>query len=327
MPRDWSSQEEKKKRTLVGTNPNRSRLLVFLFIPSLALTLGCKWDPQKPFERESPAVNEAIVELDAGHAPNAAATLEDYLTTGACADGNIGAPESLRRLPNGSFDLGLALFKIGESVGRRFGEEELDGGAGDPQRRSQIDCALRVVRAIAEDPTQPIDLRARARYLEGNLLFLGAQYEDAVAAYDKALVLAPGMVDAGDAIGRDAAWNRAIALRRIDDRKDAGQDSGNDGASDASNDASDGGDAGHDGGGDGGDGGGGGDSGGDAASDAAPPEPPDGGSPPPASDAAAPTSAQDERTLDQLEGAPTLQQEVMKRQAGKTQRGRGMVDK
>jgi hypothetical protein len=274
---------------------------------------SCKWDPKKPFERESPVVNDAIVLLDAGQAPPAAATLEDYLSTGACAEGNIGAPDSLRRLPNGSFDLGLALFKIGESFGRRFGEEENDGGADDPSRKAQIECALRVVRAIAEDAEQPLELRARARYLEGNLLFLGAQYEEAVAAYDKALVLAPGMIDAGDAIGRDAAWNRAIALRRIDDRKDAGQDSGNDGG--------DGGDGGNDGGSEGGDGG-------DGGGDGGPPdgggEPPDAAPPPPD---AAPRSDQDERTLDQLEGAPTLQQEVLKRQAGKTQRGRGMVDK
>jgi len=318
MRRNWFEQEDGKTGRM--DLPNKpSRLPVFLSIAVLTLTLSCKWDPKKPFERESPVVNEAITLLDAGQAKPAATTLEEYLSTGACAEGNIGAPESLRRLPNGAFDLGLALFKIGESFGRRFGEEEMDGGADDPNRRAQIECALRVVRAIAEDVEQPLELRARARYLEGNLLFLGAQYEEAVAAYDKALVLAPGMIDAGDVVGRDAAWNRAIALRRIDDRKDAGQDSGNDGG--------DGGDAGNDGGNDGGDGGPDGGDGGDGGGDGGPPdggEPPDAAPPPPD---AAPRSDQDERTLDQLEGAPTLQQEVLKRQAGKTQRGRGMVDK
>jgi tetratricopeptide (TPR) repeat protein len=296
-----------------------SRLRAFLFI--LLSLCACHWDPEKPFEREAPPVNEAIAQLEAGKAPAAVATLEEYLSTGACADGNIGAPESLKKLPNGTFDLGLALFKIGEAFGRRFGEEELDGGADDPNRKAQIECALRVVRAIAADDAQPLELRARARYLEGNLLFLGAQYEEAVSAYDKALVLSPGVVDAGDPIGRDAAWNRAIALRRIDDKKDAGNDAAPDSPSDAPQDApNDSGDAGKDGG-DAGDSGGG-----DAASDASkdqpdagpPPPPPDGG-PPPRAD-------QDERTLDQLESAPSLQQEVLKRQA-KPPRGRGMVDK
>ena len=68
----------------------------------------------------------------------------------------------------------------------------------------------------------PGEVRARAHYLSGNLAFLDGDYEDAVTAYDRALVLTPGEADSGDPVGRDAAWNRAIALRRIDDKKDAG---------------------------------------------------------------------------------------------------------
>jgi hypothetical protein len=80
------------------------------------------------------------------------------------------------------------------------------------------------VDAIADDPAVAPGLRARGRYLDGNLAFLDGAYESAVKAYDRVLVLSPGEADAADSVGRDAAWNRAIALRRIDDRKDAGAD-------------------------------------------------------------------------------------------------------
>src|SRR5262249_39091912 len=141
-----------------------------------------------------------------------------------------------------TFDLGLALFRIAETYGHRFGDEETGEGSLDPnlkgQRAGQVECALRVVRSIAEDEAQSVTLRAHTRYLEGNLLFLTASYKEAVTAYDHALEFVPGMDDAGpirldsgakvtyapDPIGRDAAWNRAIALRRIEDKKDAGND-------------------------------------------------------------------------------------------------------
>jgi hypothetical protein len=315
--------------------------------------VACQWDPSRPFERESPEVKQAIGQIDAGEAGSAAKTLEEYLSTGACSEGNIGTPDLLKRRADGTFDLGLSLFTIAEGFGRRFGEEEVDAGVDDTTRaarRAQIDCALRVVKAIAGDPDVPLPLRAHARYLEGNLDFLDGQYEDAVKAYDEALALTPARVDAGDPVSRDAAWNRAIALRRIEDKKDAGQDAANDGASEGGQDG--GGDGGPDGGDDSGDdagkdsggppdagedGGndGGADSGGDSGggqndgggADAgeeggAPPQPnePDAGREPP------PRANQDDRILDMLENAPTLQQEAAKRQAGK-RRGRGMVDK
>ncbi|MGH7298591.1 MAG: tetratricopeptide repeat protein [Polyangiaceae bacterium] len=309
-----------------------------------ALVAACGWNPSRPFDREAPAVNHAIADLDGGDAASAASRLEDYLSTGACKEGNIGVPDLLKRRADGTFDLGLSLFRIGEQFGRRFGEEEIAAGVDEQtraQRHAQTECARRVTEAIAEDESVPVDLRARARYLSGNLAFLDGDYEDAVKAYDRALVLAPGEVDAGDPVGRDAAWNRAIALRRIEDRKDAGQDASNDASQDAPHDASqeagkDSGqdaapEAGRDGGQDsgGGDGGaeagspdGGGDSGEDGAS---PPQQPDGGSEPDGSAPPPPTSSEDERMLDQLENAPTLQQEEAKR-AGK-KRVRGMADK
>jgi Ca-activated chloride channel family protein len=311
-----------------------------LAVLALAFLLAaCGWNPKRPFDREAPEVNHAIRALDGGDATAAVSTLEEYLSTGPCAEGNIGAPDLLRKRPNGTFDLGLSLFKIGETFGRRFGEEELDAGGDEKttaMRGEQIACALRVLGAVADgahaaDEGSTLELRARARYLEGNLNFLDGHYPEAVAAYDKALTLTPGENDGGDPTGRDAAWNRAIALKRIDDKKDAGPDSGNDGG-DAGKDGGD--DSGHEGGSEGGGGDSGQkdsgkDSGGDSGqqpdsggNDAAqpPPDQPDSGPPPP------PRANEDERMLDQLESAPTVQQEAAKKAAAH-RRVRGMADK
>jgi len=295
---------------------------------SSAALVACDWNPSRPFDRHSPAVDDSIVLLDAGDAAASAATLEEYLSTGPCQDGNVGISNMLKKRPNGAFDLGLSFFGIAESYGIRFGNEEADGGLGEPQRSlrgGQIECGLRVLRAFSQDSTLSTELRARAHYVEGNLLFLDQKYEEAVKAYDSALALVPGLFDGGDEVGRDAAWNRAIALRRIDDRKDAGQpDASSDGSSDASsNDASNP-DSGSDGGG--GDGGGNNNSDGGNQDSGKPPDPPpqqDGGPPPPP-----PKANQDDRILDELENAPTVQQEMAKQAASKRKGRRGtMVDK
>lgn len=339
----------------------RFRRLSVASMALAALVAACGWDPARPFDREAPQVNEALAYYDAGEAGAAATLLQDYLTTGACAEGNIGTPLRVRERPNGAFDLGLALFKLAETYGHRFGDEENDAGLLDPNlkgmRAGQVECALRVVRAISEDPAQPVALRARARYLEGNLLFLTAAYKEAVTAYDHALALVPAMGDAGpigantdagkvtyavDPIGRDAAYNRAIALRRIEDQKDAGADAAppdggdGDGGNDDGQSPPDGGDPQPDGGGDGDH-----DAGADAGSDDPEKdagEGADGGDepnkPPPKQDPKdepeqpPPPSrqSQDERILDQLENAPTVQQEAAKKQ-GKARRVRGMADK
>jgi tetratricopeptide (TPR) repeat protein len=322
-----------------GEGAGRSRPVAAAAAPAvcgllaLALLAGCAWDPSRPFDRDAPPVKEAIVDLDAGDAASAASRLEDYLSTGACKDGIIGTPELLKRRADGTLDLGLALFRIGEQYGRRFGEEEVTEGVTEAvraKRHAQVECARRVAQAIAEDEGAPGDVRARAHYLSGNLAFLDGAYEDAVAAYDRALVLSPGEPDGGDAVGRDAAFNRAIALRRIDDKKDAGPDASppGDAGSDASRDP----DGGRDGGQDASSGkadssapNGGEDGGKDAESP--PPPPPDGGAEPPREAGAPPppSTDEDQRMLDQLENAPTLQQEEAKR-AGK-KRVRGMADK
>ena len=138
--------------------------------------------------------------------------------------------------------------------------------------------------------------------------------------------------DAGDPVGRDVAWNRGIALRRIEDKKDAGQDASPD-AQDASQDArpdapQDGGQDAHDSGQDAkGDSGSAPEAGSDGGNDGSPPPSPDGGTEPDAGSQPPPpaNTSEDERMLDQLESAPTLQQEEAKR-AGK-KRVRGMADK
>jgi len=298
----------------------------------LASISGCAWDPSRPFDRDAPRVKEALADLDAGDASSAASRLEDYLSTGECKEGIIGTPDLLKRRADGTFDLGLALFRIGEQYGHRFGDEETTQGVTEAiraKRHAQIECARRVVQAIAEDEGLPNDMRARAHYLSGNLAFLDGAYEDAVSAYDRALVLTPGEPDSGDPVGRDAAFNRAIALRRIEDKKDAGPDASppGDASSDASREPDGGGqDASRDAaGGDGAAPKSGEDAGRDA--DSPPSPPPDAGPEPPREAGASPPPSldEDQRMLDQLENAPTLQQEEAKRVGKK--RVRGMADK
>ncbi len=307
------------------------------------------WDPRSPFERNAPAVEQAIRDLDAGNLASAEEALEAYLGTGVCADGGIALPPSVHEKPNGSFDLGLTLFYLAEHFGHRFGDEDQnDGGQAEElqaqQRSLEVDCALLVVKAIAGDAKVPLELRARAHYLAGNLEFLRSKYEDAVKEYDLALGLVPGLYEeaGGDGIGRDAAWNRSLSLRRIEEQKDAGNDAddasdGSDG-SDGSDAAPDGGDASPDGGDagdDGGDGDGGPQDGGQDAGDK------DGGdgdagdqdaaAPPPQDRAAQPEKPtpppqQDERMLDKLEEAPTYQEQEARSRAG-MRRGKQMEDK
>jgi Ca-activated chloride channel family protein len=323
------------------------------------------------FVRHAPAVDEAIGALDAGDAAVAVELLESYLNTGACEDGEIGAPPSLNQRPGAGFDLGLGLFRLAEEFGRRFGEEgaaEATEGQADPQqveaRADRVRCALRIVRAVTGDRSVPVELRARAHYLAGNLEFLRENYRDAVTEYDQALRLNPGAVDASaETLGNDIAWNRAIALRRLEEQQDepdagpdaepdaaddagedagddAGEDAGDDGGEDAGDDGGedagdDGGDAGDDGGDAGDDGGDAGDDGGgapaDAGADADDGDGQDAGPPPDHEDTPPedqPEASQDERILDDLEQAPTLQQHDARQRANRGRRVRGgMEDK
>jgi hypothetical protein len=321
---------------------SRRAALAVTLLALLPVFAACAWDPSRPFDRDAPQVKEAIGQLaDGGDAGAASSLLEGYLTTGPCQDGIIGTPDGLTKRADGTFDLGLALFNLGEQFGKRFGEEESgdskNGGVTEAmraKRHAQVECARRLVQAIANDETVPGDLRARAHYLSGNLAFLDGAYQDAVDSYDRALVLAPGETDAGDPVGRDAAYNRAIALRRIDDnKKDSGPPDASSGDSGSGGDASqppdgggndggppDAGNNGNDGGNHGGQ---------DGGEDAGSPPPPqqDAGAEQPPDSGPAPASNRDEdqRMLDQLENAPTLQQEEAKRFGKK--RVRGMADK
>jgi Ca-activated chloride channel family protein len=305
---------------------------------------GCGWSPSRPFERQAPEVTLAVAALDAGEAGAAESLLESYLATGSCADGGFGIPEKVRQRPYASLDLGLALFHLGERYGRRFGEEErrADGGPSPEEqqlaelRNAEVECALRAVLAVVNESDVPLELRARAHYLAGNLEFLRHSYAEAVRHYDEALKLIPGVVDGGDPTGRDAAWNRAIALERIEDEKkrDAGNDAGDQPDGGGSHDASqekqqqpDGsrgneggndddkkdsgrpppGDAGH----------------GQDGSDQPKPQPSDAGPPP---DQPPPSVNQDERMLDMLESAPTFQQQDAKNRTP-ARKVRGVADK
>jgi len=190
--------------------------------------VGCQ-DGQ-PFIRHSPAVDDAIHALDAGDPATASDVLETYLSTGKCEKGELGAPESVHTKPNASFDLGIALFRVAERFGGKLGDDKKAPNPGQPDPtdkiREEVDCALRVVRVVASDSSAPVDLRAEAEYLTGNLEFLRGKYEDAVSAYDAAIKLSPGDPKEKDSIGGRAAWNRSIALRRLDDEQKKKPDSG-----------------------------------------------------------------------------------------------------
>lgn len=198
-------------------------LLLIALIAGPSLLSGCdkvEEAEQRLFTRYSPAVDEAIADLKKGNGEKAAELLQGYLSTGKCESGQIAAPPTLREKPSASFDLGLALFKLAERFGGRFGDLP---SAGEPtpeqqaqlaQRSQGVDCALQIVRVIAADAALAPELRAQAYFLSGNLEFLRGDYEQAVGAYDDCLRLIPGDPrDAGLSVGDDAAFNRAIALR------------------------------------------------------------------------------------------------------------------
>ena len=219
------------------------------------------------------------------------------------------------------------------------------------QRNQGVECALRVLRLVAVDATTPVEFRARARYLAGNLEFLRRDYKAAVKEYDAALRLIPGLPeDAGDGIGRDAAYNRAIALRRIEDKENEKKDAE---PPDASNDAGqpDSGDQPDSGQPDSGKDPDAGqkddqkkddqkkddqkkddqDKQKDAGPDASTPKPPtepDGGSEPPKpKPEQSPSANQDDRMLDMLEHAPTMQEQDAKNRAVQGRTRSGMEDK
>ncbi|HTJ84836.1 MAG TPA: hypothetical protein VL400_24120, partial [Polyangiaceae bacterium] len=110
--------------------------------------VGCSgWDPTHPFERNAPDVDRALAMLDAGDLDNAEEVLGEYLGTGVCKNGEIGVPDTVRERPDGTFDMSLLLFYLGERYGRRFGDEEKkdadkpDDPALAEKRDHEIRCA------------------------------------------------------------------------------------------------------------------------------------------------------------------------------------------
>jgi hypothetical protein len=259
----------------------------FAISVGLALVVpACSWDLGKLFDREDPSVEQARALLRASY-PSASASAASRGDAGGdatfdleparalleevvrfhCGDiGDAGNRQLVAERPGASLDLGLVMFRISELFGARFGDEELDPGNEQAQQRTtllrgrELDCARLLLERVALDPSTSSAMRLRARYLLGNFSLITRKYSDAIEAYDAVLVEHPahgddvGEVGAptdDDAVARDAAWNRAIALRRLDAHDDAGSDGGDSGD-----------DAGNDGGGDGASG----DSGSDGAS-------------------------------------------------------------
>lgn len=175
------------------------------------------------FTRRAPEVDRGIAALEAHDAGAAVQHLSGYLGTGPCQDGAIGAPPLISERPQASFDLGLALFRIAERYGSRFGEDQ-GRQEENPQllaaRSAEVACALSVLEHIAGRRNVPLEQLAEAHYLLGNLEFLRREYKAAVAHYQRALELVPGAEEeTAPAVGRDAAHNRALALRRAEEDK------------------------------------------------------------------------------------------------------------
>jgi len=232
-----------KKRRL----PSRMRQAAVLLALGLLAqgSLGCA-DFDRLFVRDSPVVKDATLALSQGKQKDATDLLTKYLETGACEAGVIGAGERARRLGDASLDLGLALAGAYPRIaalgpGKDASKDPAKAPAAppspappsgllspgtdeppvDPELAARIDCALRVLSPVAENPDLPSELRARAHYLMGNLELSRHGFQPAIDAYDRAIVLAPGLPDAaGDAIGRDIAHNRALAQRRLKEEEE-----------------------------------------------------------------------------------------------------------
>ncbi|HSC86752.1 MAG TPA: VWA domain-containing protein [Polyangiaceae bacterium] len=223
--------------------PKRLRATAVLLVLS---TLGCE-PVDRLFERESPLVNEAIAALERGERDAATELLTNYLETGRCEAGVLGVGERAQKYGDASFDLALALGGAkeagasgtagpggltlppglapptapGQTVpGQSAPGHNAPGQSGSGQApagaKESIECSLRLLGPIAEQTLHPAELRARALYLMGNLESSREDYRAAVRAYDRGLLLAPGLPaeGPGDPIGRQLAHNRAFALRR-----------------------------------------------------------------------------------------------------------------
>lgn len=254
-----AAREKKGKDVRANLGKTTAALLCLL------LNNACAKVEERVFTRYSPDVDNAIGNLDSKDAGDAHQILSSYLNTGTCKGGEIGAPPTLREKPFAAYDLGLALFDLAERFGGRLGEpapqpDDPNAAPTLAKRSQEVDCALRVTRAVANDPSVPLDLRAKAFFLSGNLEFLRHDYKNAVQSYNEALRLVPGGVlnqgssQATADFGADTAFNRALALALAEEQEknkpkppdagtpppDAGQSSDQSSSDESTNDQSSG---------------------------------------------------------------------------------------
>ncbi len=249
-PLERKRRSRRDKRSGTANDALRSGLgaaLILLLGPGLSGCTEVEGAVDRVLQHHAPEVDDAITALNAKQPDRAADLLQGYLETGKCEHGVIGVPDRARKYADAAFDLGLGLFALGEQFGQKFGIEEPAAEPGkqpDPesaqktaQRRERVECALRLVLPLGENEALPLELRARAHYLAGNLEFLRGEYQAAVTAYEAALRLEPATPapqpapseksderatpneEAPGALARNAAHNRAVALRRIEEKK------------------------------------------------------------------------------------------------------------
>jgi hypothetical protein len=125
------------------------------------------------FVRHSPAVDDAIRSLDAGDPTTASDVLQKYLSTGECTGDKFGTPDTVRTYTNASFDLGLALFRVAEHFGARFGDAGTRRSAGAGRARKSAAADPAGIRRPGCTPLRGRGLRAsRGPYRRGRRLGL-----------------------------------------------------------------------------------------------------------------------------------------------------------
>ena len=214
------------RRKKVSASQSIQVLMFFGVILTLLGVAGCERYVDRVFVHHAPEVDDAMAALEAEELNASTALLTQYLSTGACENGQVGVPDQVRKRTDASYDLALTFFRTAETLGQRFGEMTPAATAEPtPEQQAQlasrgevVECALRLLHVMAEAKNEAPAARARAYYLAGNLEFLREDFTSAVKEYDRALAAEPGGTEAdGVGLGDDIAWNRAIALSRIEE--------------------------------------------------------------------------------------------------------------
>ncbi len=229
-------------------------------------------------------IRNALHALSASQFPEAIAALEQGAGLGPCTSGNYGTPADDLSEPLLVVD--LAQVQLTRSLAA-----EPVGAAAPTSKEADLAarCARSAAQIVVKNRDVPRALRARAAALAGHAAFVLGDNEGAIASYDIALSLGDGGREATE----DAAWNRSLALKRLQSASEPPPDGGGGG------DDGGPGDGGSDGGPDSGDGGDGGDGGDDAGRDGGN----DGGAADAATDSAA---TSDQAVLERLGNLPRL---------------------